>query len=355
MPFGLTNAPATFQSVMNQIFEPLLRKGVLVFMDDILVYAATPEEHVAFLQQVFEIIQQHQFLIKLSKCSFAQQQIEYCGHCISGQGVSTEPSKVAYVQNWPVPSTLKELRGFLGLTGYYRKFIRHYGMICRPLTALLKKGTSFQWTPAANEAFLLLKEALTAAPVLAIPDFEKTFVLETDASDLGLGAVLMQDGHPTYLSKPLCPKYQALSTYEKECMATLMAVEKWCPYLQNNEFIIRTDHKSLLYLTEQRVHTKLQYKTLLKLMDLRFKIVYKKGVTNAAADALSRCPGSHPLLAISSCTPAWQENLIQGYADDPAALQLLTELALQPVNSKGFLLIDGILRFKAECGWVITL
>jgi len=130
-----------------------------------------------------------------------------------------------------------------------------------------------------------------------------------------------------------------------------MAVEKWRPYLQHKEFIIKTDHKSLLYLTDQRVHTKLQHKALLKLMELQFKIVYKKGINNAAADALSRCPVVHPLLAISSCTPAWQENLIQGYEDDQEAKQLLTELALVKENSKGFSLVDGILRFKGRV-WI---
>lgn len=140
MPFGLSNALATFQSTMNQIFEPLLRKGVLAFMDDILIYSATFEEHIELPTQVFQIIEAHQFFIKLSKCSFAQQHIEYLGHCISTQGVSTEPSKIRVVQNWPTPVSLKELRGLLGLTGYYRKFIKHYGLISRPLTALLKKG-----------------------------------------------------------------------------------------------------------------------------------------------------------------------------------------------------------------------
>jgi len=157
-----------------------------------------------------------------------------------------------------LPKNLRELRGFLGLTCYYRKFIKHYGMICRPLTNLLKKGTPFIWTCSTEEAFQLLKQALMEAHVLAILDFSKTFVLETDACDYGLGAVLMQEGHPVaYLSKPLCPRNQALSTYEKECMAILMAVEKWRPYLQHKEFLIRTDHKILLYLTEQRIHTRL--------------------------------------------------------------------------------------------------
>jgi len=161
------------------------------------------------------------------------------------------------------------------------------------------------WTPITEEAFQVLKKAMVEAPVLAIPDFSKIFTLETDACDYGLGAVLMQENHPVaYLSKPLCPKNQALSTYEKECMAILMAVEKWRPYLQHKEFIIKTDHKSLLYLTEQRVHTKLQHKALLKLMDLQYKIVYKQGATNMAADALSRRPTQNGIMAVSSCSPA---------------------------------------------------
>jgi len=235
-----------------------------------------------------------------------------------------------------LPKNLRELRGFLGLTGYYRKFIKHYGMICRPLTNLLKKGTPFIWTCSTEEAFQLLKQALMEAHVLAILDFSKTFVLETDACDYGLGAVLMQEGHPVaYLSKPLCPRNQALSTYEKECMAILMAVEKWHPYLQHKEFLIRTDHRSLLYLTEQRAHTKLQHKAMLKLMDLNHRIVYKKGNANTAADALSRLPTPMTVAAVSSCIPTWQENLISGYQDDLEDQQLLAELTVSSPNSKG--------------------
>ncbi|WVZ96404.1 hypothetical protein U9M48_042044, partial [Paspalum notatum var. saurae] len=342
MPFGLTNAPATFQSVMNTIFGKWLRHGVLVFMDDILIYTATLHEHIQLLTEVLSIIGKHQFCIKLSKCSFAQREIEYLGHCISAKGVATEPSKVRAVQEWPVPATLKELRGFLGLTGYYRKFIRNYGMIARPLTQLLKKGVAFQWTSVTDEAFQLLKKAMIEAPVLAIPDFSKPFVIETDASDFGLGAVLMQEGHPVaYLSKHLSERNSGLSTYEKECMAILMAVEKWRPYLQNGEFILRTDHKNLLYLTEQRASTKLQLKAVLKLMDLRYKIVYKKGCTNVAADALSRCPRSASVVAVSECTPAWLERVVAGYEDDTVSKQLLTELSISSPNSRGFSLLNG--------------
>lgn len=232
--------------------------------------------------------------------------------------MATQPSKILAVQQWPVPSNLKELKGFLGLTGYYRKFIRNYSMISRPLTMLLKKGVKFLWSPDAQNSFSLLKQAPVEAPVLAIPDFSKQIVIKTDAcGDVGLGVVLIQAKHPVaYLSTALCPKNKALSTYEKECMAILIAVEKWRPYLQHQHFIIRTDHKSLMYLTEQRVHTKLQHKALLKLMDLQFTI-YKKGIANKAADALSRFPVSTEVVAISACTPTWLENLIQGYQEDP--------------------------------------
>ena len=161
MPFGLTNAPASFQSLMNTIFADLLRKCVLVFMDDILIYSPSLEAHVVHLRQVFQILQQHQFLIKRSKCLFAQKQVEYLGHIISAAGVATKPSKVTAVQSWPTPQSLKDLRGFLGLTGYYRKFIRNYAMISKPLTMLLKKGFPFVWTPPVDKAFQLLKQALT--------------------------------------------------------------------------------------------------------------------------------------------------------------------------------------------------
>lgn len=268
--------------------------------------------------------------------------------------VATKPSKITVVTNWPVPSTTKQLRGFLGLTGYYRRFIRHYGMLSRPLSNLLKKGVQFQWTPQAQEAFDLLKAALVQAPVLAVPNYSKQFVIETDASDLGMEAVLMQDGHPiSYLSKPLCDRKKALSTYEKECMALLLAVKKWRAYLLGQEFIIKTDHQSLLFLTEQKANTKLQQKALLKLMDLNFKIQYKQGTTNSAADALSRHPDptAAPICAISSPTPSRLEKLKDGYESDSHSQQLLTELFLSSPNDKGYSLSDGIIRFQGRV-WV---
>lgn len=244
--------------------------------------------------------------------------MEYLGHVVSAAGVSTKPSKISAVKNWPTPVSVKQLQGFFGLMGYYRKFIAHYGMLAQPLTDLLKKGIQFHWTPQANQAFKLLKTKLVQALVLAVPDFEQSFVPETDTCDYGVGAVLMQKDHPVaFLSKPLCPRNQTLSVYEKECLAILMAVEKWRPYLQHRQFIIRTDHRSLLYLTEQRVTSKLQHKALVRLMDLDYKIQYKKGIANAVADALSRCPASNEVAAVSECVPSWIQKLKEGYEDYP--------------------------------------
>lgn len=349
MPFGLTNAPATFQQIMNTIFSPLLRKLVLVFVDDILVYSPTLEDHIQHLQQVFHILGEHQFLLKQSKCSFAKQSLEYLGHIISAGGVSTDPAKIQAVTSWPVPQDLKQLRVFLGLLGYYRKFIKHYGIISRPLIDLLKKDNIFSWNPQHQQAFDTLKQALASAPVLALPDFSKPFTIETDASATGIGAFLMQGGHPiAYLSKALGVKTQALSTYEKECLALIMAVTKWKPYLQHKEFTILTDQKSLIHLREQKIHQGMQQKAFIKLLGLQYKLVYKKGLENKAADALSRQSTSDQLLAISVSTPKWLEIIIEGYQQDPDAKQLLAELSVVGTNDKGYTLTDGVIRYKGK-------
>jgi hypothetical protein len=153
--------------------------------------------------------------------------------------VATDPSKVAIIQAWPTPVNAKDVRNFLGLAGYYRKFVKGFGAISKPLTTLLKKGTVFVWAQPQEDSFQALKDALTSAPVLALPNLEKTFVIETDASDRGIGAVLQQDGHPiAFVSRALGPKNQALSTYEKECLAILLAVDHWRTYLQHGEFVL---------------------------------------------------------------------------------------------------------------------
>jgi hypothetical protein len=195
MPFGLTNAPATFQALMNTIFAAYLRRFVLVFFDDILIYNKSEQEHVDHLRLVLQILRQHDLTANRSKCVFATEKVEYLGHIIIGQGVATSPSKIEAIQRWHTPKSLTQLESFLSLTGYYRRFIQGYAAICRPLYDLLKKD-AFNWQQVHSQAFQTLKDKMSSTPVLALPDFTMPFILETDASGAGIGAVLMQQGMP---------------------------------------------------------------------------------------------------------------------------------------------------------------
>jgi hypothetical protein len=348
MAFGLTGAPGTFQLAMNSTLAPYLRKFVLVFFDDILIYSRSYAEHVSHLRLVLELLQKDRWHIKLSKCTFAQRRIHYLGHVISDNGVGTDPQKVAAIIEWSVPANAKELRSSLGLAGYYRKFVKNFGVISKPLTELLKKHTVFVWTTDHDAAFGTLKHALSNAPMLALSNFSKQFHIETDASSSGIGAVLMQDGHPlAYISKALGPKSRGLSTYEKEYMAILMAVRQWRPYLQHGEFVIHTDQKSLSRLADQRLHTEWQQKVFTKVLGLQYKVVYKKGVENKVADALSRkLYHSATCFAVSVVTPAWLSEVVDSYQNDDHALSLITKLSVDPAVVPKFILQNGLLRYN---------
>lgn len=351
MPFGLTNAPATFQCLMNTIFAEFTRKFVIVFLDDILVYSATLQEHREHLRSVLALLRQHQLYAKASKCAFAQNRIEYLGHVISHDGVATDAEKTKAMEVWPVPTSATELRGFLGLTGYYRKFVPRYGIIAKPLTQLLtKKG--FQWNDQAQVAFDQLKQSMVNTPVLALPNFDRPFAIETDACDTGVGAVLVQDGHPVaYFSKALGMRNQKLSTYEKEFLAVMMAVDKWRAYLQRGPFLILTDHKSLCNLGEQQLDTELQRKAMSKLVGLQFKFQYKRGVENGAADTLSRVGHLLSTNALSICQPRWTQEVANSYETDSKAQELLARLAIYSPDEEGYALNQGLIRFKGRL-WI---
>jgi hypothetical protein len=190
MPFGLCNAPSTFQSLMNHVFHPFLHHFVLVFFDDILIYRKTWTNHLSHVDKVLNLLSQHQLLLKQSKCDFGASKVEYLGHLVGKVGIRVDPKKIEAMKDWPHPKTLKNLHGFMGLTCYYRKFVKNYGKIMAPLTTLLKNN-SFTWTPAACSGFSNLEDGMCTTLVLALPDLTKTFVLECDASGKGIGVVLM--------------------------------------------------------------------------------------------------------------------------------------------------------------------
>ncbi|GJR82098.1 putative mitochondrial protein [Tanacetum coccineum] len=350
MPFGVTNAPSTFQSLMNTVFKAFLRKFVLVFFDDILIYNKKLEEHCDHLAQVLQVMKDNTLYAKRSKCYFPVPQVEYLGHIISAQGVYIDPSKIEAMQKWPIPSTLKQLRGFLGLTGYYRRFIKDYASISQPLVTLTKKD-AFKWNPSAELAYHKLKEAMVKASVLDLPNFEQEFVVETDVSGKGIGAVLCQNCHLiAYWSKTLSAKRQALSTYEKEFLAVVAALDTWKGYLFDRHFKIRTNHFSLKYMLNQKLTTPFQFKWLPKILGYDYEIVYKKGSENVVADALSRMDSSGELLqiSVSSVSSSVWDKVKDSWKNDLDTQNLIKSLEHHSYKSNKYSWTGEILKRKGK-------
>ncbi|GJP47701.1 hypothetical protein CLOM_g6873 [Closterium sp. NIES-68] len=228
MPFGLTNAPSTFQLTMNEVFRPLLDKCVIVYLDDILIYSTTREQHLKDLEAVFSLLQQHRLITKGSKCEFLKQELEFLGHVISINGVKIDPKKIATIQDWKPPANLRELQSFLGFVNYVRRFIPNMAEVTSPLTDLLKKGKFYEWGGEQQAAFDQLKLFLTTPPVLRIADPHRPFELITDASDLAVGAVLLQDFGEglqpiAYESRKLNPAERNYPVHDKELLAVRTA------------------------------------------------------------------------------------------------------------------------------------
>ena len=252
MSFGLTNAPAYFMYLMNKVFMEYLDKFVIVFIDDILIFSKTEEEHEEHLRLVLQKLRDHQLYAKLSKCEFWLREVSFLGHVISEGGISVDPGKVKEVLNWKTPQNVGDIRSFLGLAGYYRRFIEGFSKISKPLTSLLEKRAVFKWTSAQEAAFKELKHKLTTAPVLVMPDMHKEFSVYYDASGQGIGCVLMQDGHViAYASRQLRKHEQNYPTHDLELAAVVHALKIWRHYLIGKRTEIYTDHKILKYFFTQ--------------------------------------------------------------------------------------------------------
>ena len=293
MPFGLTNAPATFMTLMNSLFRKQLGKFVLVFMDDILIYSKNVEEHKKHLRQVFDILRANKLFAKLSKCDFFTNSVEFLGHIISDEGIKVDPKKIKVIVDWAIPKDKTDVRSFLGLASYYRRFVRGFSKLAAPMTALLKgKVDSIDWTPECELSFRTLKSVLTQTPVLTIMDpLKGNIVLCTDASDLAIGAVLMQDKRViAYESRKLNTAELNYAVHEKELLAVVHSLKVWRHYLLGLKFKIETDHQSLRYLSTQPNLSRRQCRWMELLQEFDFEIEYVKGKENVVADALSRRP-----------------------------------------------------------------
>ena len=293
LPFGLTNAPATFMQLMNEIMRPYLDDFVIVFLDDILIYSKNEKEHEQHVRTVLETLRKHKLYAKLSKCAFFQQSVTFLGHRISAAGVHVDDEKVKAVREWPTPTNVKAIRSFLGLCGYYRKFVKGFSATALPLTELTKSENRFTWGKKQQEAFDQLKAAISSAPVLALPDPSLPYIVSTDASGYAVGACLQQDQgrgrQPiAFMSKKMLPAECKYPTHEQELLAVVCALREWRHYLLGEKFVVETDHNSLRYIQTQPTLSNRQARWIEKLAEFDFEVKYLKGAENVVADALSR-------------------------------------------------------------------
>jgi hypothetical protein len=288
MSFGLTNAPAYFMYLMNSIFMNELDKFVVVFIDDIVIYSKNEDEHVKHLRIVLQRLRDHKLYAEFSKCEFWLDSVKFLGHTISQDGISMDPSKVQEVMDWKPTKSVHQIRSFLGLAGYYRRFIPDFPRMAKPMTELLKKGVKFVWSEECDKAFHTLREHLTSAPVLTQPDMSKLFEVFCDASGTGLGCVLMQENRVVaYASRALRPHEKNYPTHDLELAAVMHALKLWQHYLMGNRCNIYTDHQSLKYIFTQSDPNMRQRRWLELIKDYDLEVRYHPCKANVVADALS--------------------------------------------------------------------
>lgn len=307
VPFGLSNAPGVFMDLMNRTFHSYLDRFVIVFIDDILVYSRDKEQHAEHLRIVLEILRKEKLYEKFQKCEFWLERVAFLGHVVTVNGIEVDPSKVEAISSWKTPTNVNEVRSFLGMAGYYRRFIEGFSKISGPMIKLTRKNEKFQWNEQCEKSFQELKRRLTTAPVLTVPDGTEGFVIYTDASKQGLGCVLMQNGKVVaYASRQLKPHEQNYPTHDLELAAVVHALKIWRHYLYGSKCEIYTDHKSLKYFFTQKELNLRQRRWLELVKDYDCTIHYHPGKANVVADALSR--KSH-----LTTLPTTQEQLIREF------------------------------------------
>ncbi|KAL0559480.1 hypothetical protein IC582_004091 [Cucumis melo] len=331
MSFGLTNAPAVFMDLMNRVFREFLDTFVIVFIDDILIYSKTEAEHEEHLRMVLQTLRDNKLYAKFSKCEFWLKQVSFLGHVVSKDGVSVDPAKIEAVTGWTRPSTVSEVRSFLGLAGYYRRFVENFSRIATPLTQLTRKGAPFVWSKACEDSFQTLKQKLVTAPVLTVPDGSGSFVIYSDASKKGLGCVLMQQGKVVaYASRQLKSHEQNYPTHDLELAAVVFALKIWRHYLYGEKIQIFTDHKSLKYFFTQKELNMRQRRWLELVKDYDCEILYHPGKANVVADALSR-KVSHSAALITRQAPLHRDLERAEIAVSVGAVTMqLAQLTVQP-------------------------
>jgi hypothetical protein len=288
MSFGLMNASSHFMYLMNSVFMLELDKFVVVFINDILIYLRSMEEHEEHLRIVLQQLRDHQLYAKFSKCEFWIKDVPFLGHVVSPEGIAVDPGKVKEVLEWKPPTTVCEVRSFFGLAGYYRRFIPNFSKIPKPIIELLKRGNDYLWSEACDEAFKHLNKLLTTTPVLAQPNTTKPFDVYCDASGTGLGDVLMQKGLViSYSSRQLRCHEEHYPTHDLELAAVVMALRTWHHYLLGNAVHIYTDHKSLKYIFTRPDLNMRQRRWLKLIKDYELEVYYHSGKANVVADTLS--------------------------------------------------------------------
>nr|GFA27655.1 putative reverse transcriptase domain-containing protein [Tanacetum cinerariifolium] len=296
MPFGLTNAPAVFMDLMNRVCRPFPDKFMIVFIDDILIYSKNKKEHEEYLRIILELLQKEKRYAKFSKCKFWLDSVKFLGHVINSQGVHVDPTKVEAIKSWTDPKSPTEVRQFLGLAGYYRRFIEGFSLIAKPLTKLTQKNKTYEWGEEEDEAFQLLKDKLCSAPILALIEGSEDFVVYCDASLKGYGAVLMQrEKVIAYASRQLRTREENYMTHDLELGTVFFALRLWRHYLYGVMCTVFTDHKSLQYILDQKELNMRQQRWIELLSEYDCEIRYHPGKANVVADALSRKEREKPL------------------------------------------------------------